>query len=80
LDTLVLFTVVPSQVYATCPAFLPMPEAELGPTFLESQVGLSTTVSEFQGLPGNDALIPAISFLETRRNHKGPNQVSDVGN
>jgi len=34
------------------------------------------TVPEFWGHSDNKALRLAISFLETRRNHKGPNQVS----
>jgi hypothetical protein len=31
-------------------------------------------IPEFQGHPGNDTLTAAISFSETRRNHKGPSE------
>ena len=33
-------------------------------------------VPEFQVHPGNGALVTAISFLDTRRNRKGPIQAS----
>jgi hypothetical protein len=36
--------------------------------FLESCVGQSVAVPEFQGHLGNNALVVAISFLETRIN------------
>jgi hypothetical protein len=41
---------------------------------LESRVRRSAIVPEFQ-----DALLASISFLETRRNLKGPNQASKDG-
>jgi hypothetical protein len=46
---------------------------------LESHVGWSVIVPEFQRHPGNDTLVAVISFLETRRNHKRPNQASKEG-
>jgi len=36
-------------------------------------------VREFQVHPGNGALVTAISFLDTRRNRKGPIQASKGG-
>jgi hypothetical protein len=47
--------------------------------FLESRVGRSAIVPEFQWHPGNDALLASISFSETRRNRKGANQASKEG-
>jgi hypothetical protein len=35
-----------------------------------------SNVPEFQGHPGNNTLPTAISFLDTRRKHKGLKQVS----
>jgi len=43
---------------------------------LESHVEWPVIVFEFQGHAGNSAFVAAISFLETRRYHKGPNQAS----
>jgi hypothetical protein len=44
-----------------------------GTAFLEIHVECSAFVSELQGYPGNSTLITAISFLNTTRNHRGPN-------
>jgi hypothetical protein len=44
-----------------------------GTAFLEKRVGWSAFIPEFQGHPGNNTLITAISFLNTTRNHRGPN-------
>ena len=41
--------------------------------------GWSVIVPEFQVHPGNGALVTAISFLDTRRNRKGPIQASKGG-
>jgi hypothetical protein len=51
----------------------------VGTDILESGVGHSVIVPEFQTHPGNDTLLAVISFLETRRSHMGPNQVSKDG-
>jgi hypothetical protein len=48
-----------------------------GIDFLETCVGQSVTVPEFQGHLENNALVSGISFLDTRINYKGPNQVSE---
>jgi hypothetical protein len=50
-----------------------------GTDFLESLIGRSTIVPEFQWHPRNDALLASTSFSETRRNRKGPNQTSKEG-
>jgi hypothetical protein len=39
----------------------------------------SATVAAYHGHPGNDAIRAATSFSETRRNHKGTNQLSKDG-
>jgi hypothetical protein len=43
--------------------------------FLELLVGL-VTVHEFQRHSRNDTLMVSVSFSETIKNHKGPNQTS----
>lgn len=43
---------------------------------MESQVGQSAVVPEYQECPGNNALIVATYFLESERNHK-PNQANN---
>jgi hypothetical protein len=43
---------------------------------LESHVEWPVIVFEFQGHAGNSAFVAAISFLETRKYHKGKNQAS----
>jgi hypothetical protein len=50
-----------------------------GTDILESCVGWLVIVREFQRQSGSDTPLPAISFLETRRNHKGPNQMTKEG-
>jgi hypothetical protein len=55
---------------------LPILEAPLELTF-GMTCGRIAVVPEFQGRPGDDALIVAISFQEKGRNEKGPNQASD---
>jgi hypothetical protein len=57
---------VPFQVYATG-------SANIGPDFLESHIGWSVTVPEFQAHSGNNALKTAFSFSETTINHKWAN-------
>jgi len=47
--------------------------------FIESHKGQSGTVPEFQEYPGNNTHIAAISFSETWRNYKGPNQACKKG-
>jgi hypothetical protein len=42
-----------------------------GTGFLKPYARLSTVVSEFQGHPGNGALVATISFSETRTNSEG---------
>jgi hypothetical protein len=49
-----------------------------GTDFLESRVGWSAIVPEFQWHAENDALLASISFSETR-SLKGPNQASKEG-
>jgi len=44
--------------------------------FFVSCVQQSASIPEFQGCPGYNTLLTAISFLDIRRNHKGQNQVS----
>jgi hypothetical protein len=46
------------------------------PHFFVSCVQQSASIPEFQGCPGYNTLLNAISFLDIRRNHKGQNQVS----
>jgi hypothetical protein len=53
--------------------------ATAGTDILELYIGQSEIVPEFLGHPANDTLSAAISILETRRNHKGPNQGSKEG-
>ena len=43
---------------------------------MESHVEWAAIVFEFQGHTRNSAFVAAVSFLATRRNHKGPNQAS----
>jgi len=43
---------------------------------LKLRAGWSVIVPAFQVHPGNGALVTAISFLDTRRNRKGPIQAS----
>ena len=50
-----------------------------GIDFLKSYVACSAVVPEFQGHHGNSSIITVISFSETRRRHKGPNQVIKDG-
>jgi hypothetical protein len=50
--------------------------AAAGIDILESRVGCTVIVPEFQRRPGNYTLLGVILFLETRRNHKGPNQAN----
>jgi hypothetical protein len=49
--------------------------ATAGIGFVESHVGQSAIIPEFQGYPGNNSFVAEISFLETRQNHKESNQV-----
>jgi hypothetical protein len=58
--------------------FLPLLEAALELAFRHCRGG-SAIVYGFQGHPGTIALIAAVSFLETRRNHNGPNKESKEG-
>jgi hypothetical protein len=51
--------------------------ALLALTSLESHVGLPEVVPEYQGHPGNSAVIAGFLFLET--NYSEGNQVSRVG-
>lgn len=47
--------------------------------FLESRVARSVIVAEFRGQLGNDALVAAISFSETRTIHKRSNRAIKEG-
>jgi hypothetical protein len=42
---------------------------------LESHAGESQIIPEFQGYPGNNSLVAAISFSEATKHHKELNQV-----
>jgi hypothetical protein len=48
-----------------------------GIDFLETYIGCSAIFHTFQLNPANITLVTAVSFLEIRRNHKGPNKVID---
>jgi hypothetical protein len=50
--------------------FLPVLEVPLNLTVVESRVGRSATVPEFQEHPANDVLRTPISFSETRGSHQ----------
>ena len=56
---------------------MPLLAALLALTFLKSHVGLPAIVSEYQGHPGNSAVIAGFLFLET--NYSEGNQVSKEG-
>jgi hypothetical protein len=57
--------------------FMSLLAALLALTFLESHVGLPAIVPEYQGHPGNSAVIAGFLFLET--NYSEGNQVSREG-
>jgi hypothetical protein len=61
----VTFKVVPFQVYAMGPAFLPLLQAPLT-HILELHVGWSAIVPEFQRHPRNDTLLAVIFFSEAK--------------
>jgi len=72
------FKVAPFHVQATGPALLPLLETPLELT-TGMTCGTTAVVPEFQGRPGEDALVAAISFPEKGRNEKGTNQASEYG-
>jgi hypothetical protein len=71
------FNAVAWQVYTMDPAFLTLLEAPLELTFRHCSGGQQLFVN-FRGIL-ETVLIAAVSFLETRRNHKGSNQASKEG-
>jgi hypothetical protein len=70
-----------SQLQSSCSKFSisAVDGSTAGTKFFESHVEYPITVFEFQGHSGNSAFIAVISFLQTRRNHRGPHQANKKG-
>ena len=68
IHNVVAFKVVSSELTQWIQSFLPLLAAQVAIDFLDSCVGQSVTVPEFQGHLENNVLVFGISFLDTRIN------------